>query len=264
MIKKVLILGHKGMLGNAVHTYLSEHKNSYALLTLEERWGDDAFNIALIKSEADVVVNCIGIIPQKKPLVSEYKKGNIDLPVFLETIGKKIIHPSTDCEFSGNLPNTKKYSKKDPRDATDDYGKSKAEISALIEKSFNNTKIIRTSIIGHEEHSHLALLDWFLSSTNKVNGYTNHFWNGITTLQWAKQCAHIIDNWDSFPVLNQYGTEEIRSKYDLLNDIKNIYNKDIVIIPFPSSITVNKCLESDKELPPIVEQLAELKKFYCR
>lgn len=252
------------MLGNAVYTYLATKEESYELETTNERWGDNAFETALINSDADVVINCIGVIPQKKPSVAEYKTGNIDLPIFLETLGKKVIHPSTDCEFSGSIPPTQKYAKTDVRDAADDYGKSKADISRLVETSFKNTKIIRTSIIGHETNSHLALLDWFLHSADKVNGYTNHYWNGITTLQWAKLCANIIDDWDSFPVLNQYGTKEIRSKYDLLNDIKNIYNKDIIVSPFEAPEPVNKCLESDKEITPIVDQLKELKEFYGR
>lgn len=261
-MKKVLILGHNGMLGNAVFKYLSTQETKYTLLTVKERWGDPTFETALRSSGVEVIINCIGVIPQKKPSASEYKTGNVDLPIFLETLGKKVIHPSTDCEFSGTISSPKKYTKTDLRDATDDYGKSKAEISSLIETSFKHTKIIRTSIIGHEEHSHLALLDWFLNSTNTVNGYTNHFWNGITTLQWAKLCANLIDDWDLFPVLNQYGTKDIRSKFDLLNDTKSIYEKDIVVIPFQAPEPVNKCLESDKEIVPIIDQLRELKKFY--
>ena len=72
-----------------------------------------------------------------------------------------MIHPSTDCEFSGNIPATRKYTKKDVRDAIDDYGKSKAEISKRIENGFKNTKIIRTSIVGHEEQGAFPFLIGF-------------------------------------------------------------------------------------------------------
>ncbi|MFA6608778.1 MAG: sugar nucleotide-binding protein [Candidatus Paceibacterota bacterium] len=260
--KKILILGHKGMLGNAVHKYFSKSPQSYEIITLNSRFGDDLF-IEEIKNKApDYIINCIGIIPQKNRDPKLYEKINIELPIILEGLNIKTIHPSTDCEFSGNIDNTKKYSKSDIRDATDDYGKSKAVISEKIENSFKNTKIVRTSIIGHEENSHLSLLDWFLNSSNEVNGYTNHYWNGITTLEWAKLCEQLIDNWDEYHTLNQYGTKEIRSKYDLLNDIKFVYNKDINIKEFAAPQSVNKCLESDKEIPTIIEQLKELKEFY--
>ena len=117
-------------------------------------------------------------------------------------------------------------------------------------------------MIGHENNSHYALLDWFLNSSGEVNGYANHYWNGVTTLEWTKLCEKIIDNWDDFPILNQYGTKEIRSKYDLLNDIKDIYNKDVTINKFEAIETVNKCLASDIDIPDIKTQLQELKKFY--
>lgn len=249
------------MLGNAVYKFLSL-QNKYTLLTTNNRWGDSDFSKELLSTDAEVIINCIGIIPQKKPDVTLYTAINIKLPVFLESLNKKVIHPSTDCEFSGNVPRTYKYTKSDLRDATDEYGKSKAEISKQIENRFKNTKIIRTSIIGHEEKTHHSLLDWFLSCEGQVNGYTNHYWNGITTLEWSKQCENLINNWDDLPVINQYGTKDIRSKYDLLNDIKNVYDKKIEITPFEAPESINKCLESDREIAPILDQLKELRVFY--
>lgn len=261
-MQKVLILGHKGMLGNAVYSYLDTKKEDFVLLTTSERWDKEEFKKVLQNTEADVIINCVGLIPQKKPTESDYKKVNIDLPIFLESLGKKIIHPSTDCEFTGSIPNDIKYTKKDIRDATDVYGKSKADISTLIENNFVNTKIIRTSIIGHEGATHLSLLDWFLNSKGEVNGFTDRYWNGITTLQWAKQCERIIKSWETFPTLNQYGTKEIASKYTLLTIIREVYAKDIQINETLSPKSENKCLESDEVLPDIKTQLQELKEFY--
>lgn len=261
-MKKILILGHRGMLGNAVYKYFDTKKDLYTLLTVSDRWDDESFkkNPSLI--ETDFIINCVGIIPQKKPLPEAYQKVNVDLPIFLESLGTKIIHPSTDCEFSGTLPNDQKYTRESARDAEDIYGKSKADISRMIEESFKNTKIIRTSIIGHEENTNLSLLDWFLSTSGQTNGYTNHYWNGITTLEWAKQCEEHINNWDAYPTLTQYGTDAIRSKYELLEDIKKVYEKEITINPFAAPTGANKCLTSDKEIKPIIIQLSELKEFY--
>ena len=39
---KVLLLGHNGMLGNAVYKYLQEDKN-IELVTMTKRWGDAGF-----------------------------------------------------------------------------------------------------------------------------------------------------------------------------------------------------------------------------
>lgn len=261
-MQKVLILGHKGMLGNAVYSYLDTKKEDFVLLTINERWDTDVFKKALQESDADIIINCVGLIPQKKPSEGDYTKVNIDLPIFLESLGKKIIHPSTDCEFTGSISNDRKYTKKDTRDATDVYGKSKADISSLIENTFINTKIIRTSIIGHEGTTRLSLLDWFLNSEEEVSGYTDRFWNGITTLQWAKQCEKVLKNWNLFPILNQYGTADIASKYTLLTIMRDVYKKDIIINQTLSPKSENKCLESDEVLPDIKTQLQELKDFY--
>lgn len=140
---KILILGHNGMLGNAVSQYFSS-QNDYEVETTNTRWNKDDFIEYLSNSDADVIINCIGAIPQKKLSAEAYTSINVELPIHLETLGKKIIHPTTDCEFSGTIPETEKYSKTSARDAEDDYGMSKAQISRRIEEDFSNTKMIRT------------------------------------------------------------------------------------------------------------------------
>ena len=261
-MKKILILGHKGMLGNAVYKYFNINKKNYTLLTTENRWDDEVFKNDNVLSEADYIINCVGIIPQKKPTPEAYQKVNVDLPIFLEKLGKKVIHPSTDCEFNGSISKNEKYSKQSKRNAEDIYGRSKRDISEMIESTFTNTKIIRTSIIGHENGTSLSLLDWFLNAEGAVDGYTNHYWNGITTLEWAKLCEDLINNWNNYGPLTQYGTKDSRTKHELLEDIKKVYGKEITIIPFEAPTSANKCLTSDKELKPIYEQMADLKAFY--
>ncbi|PIP68739.1 hypothetical protein COX93_00355 [Candidatus Nomurabacteria bacterium CG_4_10_14_0_2_um_filter_30_12] len=260
-MNKILILGHKGMLGDAVFRYFRKNKN-FAVITIEERWPGQDFKGKITTLDADLIINCIGKIPQKKPTRYAYKIVNYDLPIFLETLGVPVIHPSTDCEFSGLLEVGKKYSKTDIRDADDEYGKSKALISKMIEDEFLNTKIIRTSIIGHEKVSSNSLLEWFLLQDEEVSGYNNHYWNGITTLEWAKIAEKIILNWDFYTVLNQFSCKECLSKYQVLCLIKKVYKKNIIITPFLTPQTINKCLESDEPLPDLRSQLSDLYEFY--
>ena len=155
-----------------------------------------------------------------------------------------------------------KYKKNDLCDAGDDYGKSKAKISKLIINKFKNTKIIRTSIIGHEtSEKKYSLLDWFLSSDDFVYGFQNHYWNGITTLEWAKLSEKIITDWDMFNKLTQVGIDGL-SKYELLKIIKSVYNKEIEIGEKITEKTVNKMLETDIVVKNIKIQLIELKNFF--
>ena len=261
-----MVLGHSGMLGNAVMRYFSQFPEQYTLLTTNERWGDNgAFNESVSSTDADFIINCIGAIPQKYSQHEDnYQKINIDLPIFLDSIGRPIVHPSTDCEFSGTIPAGEKYKKKSLRDATDAYGISKALISKKIEETFANTKIIRTSIIGHElGNKKFSLLEWVLSTKDTpIRGYTDHYWNGVTTIQWCKICETLIKDWGQKEKLNQFGTEKIASKYDLVRLILKIYMRKVDVEPYMTGTIVNKCLESDVSLPPIEKQLEELRMTY--
>jgi hypothetical protein len=61
-------------------------------------------------------------------------------------------------------------------------------------------------------------MNWFLKQKKYVNGYTNQYWNGITSLEWAKQSLNILQNWNLNKNIVQLGTNVI-SKYDF--DIKS-------------------------------------------
>lgn len=259
---KILILGHTGMLGNAVEKYLNSQNHEIETISSLLRWNDSDFKKAIINSKAEFIINCIGAIHQRDYDDDYYEFLNVKLPNFLDVVGKKIIYPSTDCVFSGNLKYPEKYLKTDNRDANDLYGKSKAKIDRMICNIHSNTKIIRTSIIGHELQEHVSLLDWFLNSIeDELNGYVNYYWNGITTLQWAKISERIINNWDEYPILNQVGSEVI-TKADLLRLIGKVYEKTTMVNDYEVEIPINKTLYSDIEVPSLEKQLIELKEFY--
>jgi dTDP-4-dehydrorhamnose reductase len=256
---KILILGHTGMLGNCVYKYYKDKHNIQIINDC--KWDSIEYKNKILNSKCDFIINCVGAIPQKKYNKDYYELLNVQLPIFLESLNKKIIHPSTDCEFSGFIEYPNKYKKTDNRDAMDDYGLSKSKISNIIENEFVNTKIIRTSIIGHELNTSLSLLDWFLNTEIETNGYINHYWNGITTLQWCEISEMIINNWNDYDKIIQIGTIGT-SKFELLEMIKNVYNKEIQINKFKTNCSINKMLESDFEVISLIEQLIKLKEFY--
>lgn len=230
---KILILGHNGLLGNTVHGYL---KDKYEIITTNLKWDTDEFKNFILNSNADYIINCIGKIPQKKPTESDYNKVNYELPKWLDSLGVKIIHPDTD--ENGNDP----YS----------ISKKKFRNDKKI-----NTKFIRTSIIGPESKGNYSLMDWFLSSEGGVKGFTNQFWNGNTTLEWAKWSNELMKKWDEYYNIT-LSNPECLSKYEILNLIKEVFDKDIEIIPKKSKNPKNNCL-SGIETKLLKEQLIELK-----
>ncbi len=238
---KVLVLGHRGMLGNAVCKYLNEKTDvSVVIFTKKNRWPFDSFKKSVEKFNGDYVINCIGAIPQK----TDEFVINYDLPIWLDkNVNGKVIHPGTDCEMDD-----------------DHYGISKLNASDYIKNDGQRTKIIKTSIIGHELNSSNSLLDWFLNSKDSVSGYTQAMWNGNTTLEWAHACLQLINDWDLWEtetIIKSYCI----SKFQLLTEIADIYDKDIEI-ELDASVVVDKCLVTGKQRNPITIQLKQLKEFY--
>ena len=235
---KILVLGHKGMLGHMVCDYLTTKELD--VITTEYRYPSSEFYNEVKSFDGDYIINCIGSIPQK----SDKFDINTELPIWLElNASSKIIHPGTDCEMD-----------------SDSYGISKKAASDYIINSNGKTKILKSSIIGPELNSNKSLLEWFLANEDvSCSGYTLAMWNGVTTLEWAKQCFSMIYNWDSYPIETVLFTTCI-SKFDLLQHIAVIYNKDIEILPI--SLGKDKCLLGDINTGAIKDQLIELKTYY--
>ena len=231
----ILVLGHKGMLGHMVCRVFNQNSN-YNILTISERfpnWNKNLFD------NVDFVINCIGAIPQK----TDNFDINWEIPLWLDkNTDCKIIHPATDCEVDNSS-----------------YGISKKQASNYIKDHCKTTKIIQTSIIGPELNSNYSLLEWFLSQKGEVYGYTEAIWNGVTTLEWAKQCKVVIDNWDTTPLLTILYSNKV-SKYELLVRIQELYEKKDVVI-MPKNLGKDKSLKGNIKTKNIEEQLIELIKF---
>jgi dTDP-4-dehydrorhamnose reductase len=208
-VTNIAIIGTQGMLGSAVCRYLSE--KNYRILEINSS-GNTQSNNEVTKfditqdnldklekdlSSIDFVVNCAGLIRHKineKSLtsISDLIKINSLFPFELSKLSHKlnfkIIQPATDCVYSGLKGN---YSETDAKDPVDLYGYSKV----LGEHIDMNLLTLRCSLIGRELSSRLEFLEWVLghSPENSLKGFTNHHWNGITTLAFAKIVSGLIE-----------------------------------------------------------------------
>jgi dTDP-4-dehydrorhamnose reductase len=236
-IRTAMILGHRGMLGHMVAKYFA---GKYACAFVDAKFPSEEFKDAIKNFKGDYIINCVGAIPQKTNTFDI----NYDLPVWLSENAKcKVIHPGTDCEMDD-----------------DPYGVSKKRASDYIKAKSVNTKIIKASIIGPEIETAKSLLYWFLNSTGEVKGYKNAMWNGITTLEWAKICQTVMLYWPAFEKETIVQSDCV-SKYDILCSIKEVYQKDINIIPFENK-RIDKCLNGTILTKSIKEQLIEMKSYY--
>jgi dTDP-4-dehydrorhamnose reductase len=269
-IMKIYILGSKGMLGTYVYTYFTEKKFTVKEINREvldaSAQTENSLEHTLIEfglEKGDVVINCIGTI---KPRVDQLGDLNAILvnsvfPRILANVCEKnnwnLIHPTTDCVFSGKKGN---YNENDKYDIDDVYGMSKA----LGEPK--NCTIIRTSIIGEEVGNKRSLVEWVKSQKNKnVSGFLNHFWNGITCLEWSKLVEKIISDGDFWKGTKHFVSPTKVSKYELVDMISKSYNLNLEINPINSDITVDRTLstkfENKYEIKELSKQIVEMAEF---
>lgn len=238
---KILVLGHNGMLGNMVLTYLFLKYKDY-VITTSLRWDTPEFKKFVEKSNVDYIINCIGSIPQKN---YEDFSINYELPLWLDSLGIKTIQPDTDVS---------------------DYSKYSISKEKARNKCINNTKFIKTSIIGFERNTKYSLLEWFLNLPEgiEINGHINQLWNGNTTLEWVKWSNKIMNNWKGFKHITTIANPDCYTKHQLLLLFKFIFNKNIKITPYESDKSFNNCLEPDYYTKEITSQIIEMKNFYNR
>jgi len=267
---KIAIFGANGLLGNYICRYFRHASLDILPITRAE------FDIyakytkstlvndlrSLLQSE-DVkwVVNCAGVINKRPDLSTEEMViVNAYFPIILGSICEEnniqLIHPTTDCVFSGAKGN---YTSADIADCADIYGISKY----LGEKIPGTPIIIRASIIGQDSQNR-SLLSWCLSQKNQtVHGYTNHFWNGITCLEYAKILEKVIRGQLVIPTGKPFhiSCKNVVSKCELIRYISDIYKLNLNIIPTEVVDKVDRSLTPDMVTSEIQDQIRETREF---
>lgn len=274
MIKKVLIIGSKGMAGHMIKEYLIQKEyDVYGTFREKEEknlemneFYLDAFDKGkleeiLKKVKPDFVINCIGILNQfaeNNPDIAIYVNGYFPhyLDRLSEKYGYKLIHITTDCVFSGKKGN---YTEDDFRDADSYYGRSKA----IGEVNNNKTLTFRTSIIGPDINKDgIGLFNWFMKQEGKIKGYSNVFWSGVTTLELAKAIEASF-NQNISGIVHLVNNKKI-SKYDLLKLFSKYMNKDIEIEKYEDYFSDKSLIRTKEdfnykvpEYEKMIEELSE-------
>lgn len=230
--------------------------------------------------DCDYAINAIGII---KPYIHDNIPAETERAVRVnalfphvlaraaETSQTVILQIATDCVYSGAKGD---YIENDLHDALDVYGKSKS----LGEVPAPGICHLRCSIIGPEPKAHVSLLDWFLGQEKdaSVNGFTNHHWNGVTTIHFGKFCLGIIKGKVALPQLQHVVPTGKITKSDLLASFAKEYGRtDITINPMAADKIIDRTLATNQaetnaaiwkaagySTPPTVEEMvAEMAKY---
>ena len=260
--RRVLILGGTGMLGHVLFRKYSEHDDFDVYATVRsiegvEKWfafeckkrlqlGVDADNFDTIVSavanvKPDIVINCIGVVkpfPIANDLLSAISINSL-LPHRISTlckaVGIRMIHISTDSVFDGKKGG---YTEKDEISISDIYGMTKQ----LGEVRGSNCLTLRTSIIGHELKKKNGIVEWFLSQTGNIKGYTKSIYSGFPTIELAKIISDYILPNNNLTGIYHVSSDPI-SKYELLRLIADRYEIKVKIEP-SDEVVVDRSLDS--------------------
>lgn len=248
---KILVLGASGMLGHKLCQELPKYGHDVSgtvrrhldpnLLTLIFRRtpivnGVDAtkpetVEQAIVRSKAQVIVNAIGIIKQRKE--ASIKKSlaviNSYFPHFLADVafrtGKRLIHISTDCVFNGRDGG---YKESDAPNPEDPYGQSK--MLGETDAGESAALTIRTSIIGREiGPGAYGFLEWVFSRKgSSAKGFTQAIFTGLTTLELSRVIHIAIEKGDNLAGVVHVSSQKI-SKMDLLTVINEAFKLGITV-----------------------------------
>lgn len=243
MPARALVLGATGMLGSTllrefrrfdIETIATardpERVDSDARIVRFDVERDDVDEVLAELSPGDYVINCIGVIRHlmRDDVAADRRRAvdvNSAFPYRLAAAagarGLHVIQIATDCVYSGS---TGWYSEAAAHDATDVYGQSKS----LGEVPSENVLNLRCSIIGPEVGSSTSLLEWVLAHPQgaKLNGYTDHLWNGVTTSAFARVAAAIVKAGDRLAGTHHLVPADAVSKAELVRLIAAAWGRD--------------------------------------
>ncbi|PFT87571.1 NAD(P)-dependent oxidoreductase [Bacillus thuringiensis] len=268
---KVLILGSEGMGGHVMKEYFMENPKYKVYYTSRNQDDQDSIYLDVTDSRSvekvindlrpDIAINCIGILndaAEKQPMLA-FQVNSLfphQLVKLMERHQGKVIHISTDCVFLGTKGH---YTEKDIPDGISTYARSKRWGEIISSKHTT----IRTSIIGPElKENGIGIFLWFMKQTGEIKGYEKVLWNGVTTLELSKAAEQVIEQ--NIIGLYHLGSKQKISKYFLLTLMKEIFEKDDVMIIPDGTIVLDRTIKNTRpdfsyQVPGYRELLTELK-----
>lgn len=236
--RRVLVIGSTGMVGHVVYMYLKQQghvvfgvsNEDVPLLVdkvIDARNIDELFAY-IFAEKIDSIINCVGLLNQecdKNPKLARYLNSEFPqlLGKFCSANSIYLISISTDYVFSGSKES---YKEDDIPDCISGnlYSLTKRDGEII---GLNHCATIRTSFIGPDySPSNKGLFNWIILTKNNVTGFKHVYWNGVTTLEFAKQINLLLQK-EKYGVFHMVSENNYISKYDLLNLMNNLRKKPI-------------------------------------
>lgn len=277
---KVVVLGSSGQLGNSLTKYLLEKKVTCFLITYQtNKFTNSKYlfnhkclknnNLNTIKKEIQKFnpthfVNCLSTEKEnmKNNKILNYIYINLtDKFIKISKKNKsKFINIGSDIVFDGQQGF---YKETDPPNPFTLYGKYKLK----AEKKFKKILTLRMSIISFNPIKKNGFINWVLSSKNSINGFSNYYFSGITSLEASRLIFKILLSKKNIKGVYNLSGKRI-SKFSLIKKICKIYKIKKKIIPLEEP-NIDLSLNGEKlkkmynfRINNIESQLISIKKFY--
>ncbi len=247
MMEKILITGISGMLGKAMYQILNQsnkytlygvsRKEGFTLPGVEMIYGDlssQEFTKKLNNIKFHSIIHCSAEVNVSLCETNHIQadKSNIESTknVFLLLNSEKKIYISTDAVFDGQNGD---YSEDSFVNPLNYYAKTKFQGENIVRELCNNFYIIRTNIYGFNTPMRNSLFEWAyteLSKGEKINGFSNMYFNPLYVSQLAKCIESIVSSKIEYGTYN-ISADEYLSKYDFLICIANAFgfSKELII-----------------------------------
>jgi len=245
MIKKILITGASGQLGNSVVNQLNGKFELLAtdIIIHNLKTVDIPFSILDI-TDSEQIKN---VISQFTPEViinlaaytdvdgcelnpeNAYLLNTKSVEMLSANFNGQFIQISTDYVFDGhNGP----YGENDQINPINEYGKTKLEAENILQNSSNNWCILRTNVLfDYFRDTEASFIKWVIDSlgSNQSINVVDDQWNNPTWTQNLAEIIELVINKNVEGIYN-YGGSEYLNRYEFAQVITNIFNLDKTLI----------------------------------
>lgn len=245
-MRKLLITGANGQLGNEIRTLSSEFQDYQYLFTSHDELPLENLNALksyFQKNRIDYCINCaaytaVDIAESEKEkafLINAEAVGNLaEICHLYET---KLIHISTDYVYDGSVHTPLKEENK--TGPVNTYGQSKLKGEGLAFEKNPSTLIIRTSwVYSSFGNNFVKTMLRLFKEKSEINVINDQFGSPTYAADLAQVIMKFIEQTEkgnNFSGIVNYSNSGITNWYEFASEIKSLVNSNCKIIPIPTS-----------------------------
>lgn len=242
-MKKVLVTGANGQLGQAIHEIAADYQNlEFVFATRKELdiTNEDLVNQYFNDNQFDAVVNCAAYtaVDLAESDIDNARLINATATKFLaENTAKQnipFIHVSTDYVFDGTISTPRLES--DPVNPIGVYGQTKLEGEEFALSINPMSIVIRTAwVYSKYGKNFVKTMLWLFNEKEEIGVINDQIGSPTNAVDLADAIAQILSKEELTYGIYNYSNEGECSWFDFASKIKELTNSNIMINPIPTT-----------------------------